>query len=170
MRALAVCFLLALGGDEFGRAMSHYRAGRFDDAYRGFLEVSIAEGDDASPELFYDLALAALAAGRFRDAEIAAEKAAARGGGEYVGLRDFLFGNSAFARCLSAAELAGRVEAGPVAFDAAILHARSAAGHWRRAARRAAGPHPRQPGAAAERAVELGGRRDRARDLVRGVC
>ena len=47
MRALAVCFLLALGGDEFGRAMSHYRAGRFDDAYRGFLEVSIAEGDDA---------------------------------------------------------------------------------------------------------------------------
>ena len=135
MKPLAVMmFLLVLGGDEVERALVDYRAGRFEEAHRVISAVVARRGDRASPELLYDQALCALAVGRYREAEVAMETAAARGGGPFVALRDFVFGNVAFAQCLTAAELAGRVEAGPVAFDAAISSARRAADHWRRAA------------------------------------
>lgn len=133
MRSLVICLVLLVGGDDLGRAIDEYRAGRFEEALALFEATIRREGDDAPPELLYDYALAALGAGRFRDAEIAMEKAAARGGEAFDELREFVFGNVAFAQCLSAAELAGRVEAGPVAFDAAILHATRAADHWQRA-------------------------------------
>ncbi len=91
-------------------------------------------GESAAPELLYNRALAALGAGELRAAEIAAEKAAARGGPEFAALRDFLLGNAAFARSVAASAQAAAPEAEPFAFDLAIAHAEAARRFWQRAA------------------------------------
>lgn len=91
-------------------------------------------GESAAPELLYNRALAALSAGALREAEIAAEKAAARGGPEFAALRDFLLGNAAFARCLAAGGQAAAPEAEPFAFDLGLAHAEAARRFWQRAA------------------------------------
>ncbi len=115
-----------------------YRDGRFDDAWRAFAAVDRERGDDAPPELLVDLALAALGAGALDAAEIAAEKAAVRGGGELYAFRDFVLGNAAFVRAERAEAQAGGPEAEPFAFDVAIAYARAAADAWAAAAARGA--------------------------------
>lgn len=133
MRVL-LCFLLLLSGDPFEEGMRAYEEGRFADAVRLFLAAEADLGEDAPAELLHDLALAALRADDLLLAESSAEKAAVRGGARLAPQRDFILGNVAFKRCLKAEVLGGRVEAGPVALDAAILHAETAAGSWQRAA------------------------------------
>ncbi|MAB90497.1 MAG: hypothetical protein CMJ90_13705 [Planctomycetes bacterium] len=133
MRIL-LCMLLLMPGDPFADAMRAYEEGRFSDAVKLFLAAESELGEGAPAELLHDLALAALRAGDLRLAESSAEKAVVRGGPRFVPQRHFILGNVAFKRCLQAEILAGRVEAGPVALDAAILHAETAAESWRRAA------------------------------------
>lgn len=133
MRVVLCCFLL-LSGDPFADGMRAYAEGRYPDAVKAFLAAEAEHGDAASPELLHNLSLAALRADELRMAESSAEKAAVRGGASFVPIRDFILGNVAFKRCLKAEVLAGRVEAGPVALDAAILHAETAVRSWQRAA------------------------------------
>ena len=81
----------------------------------------------------HNRAVAALRAGDLVAAEIAAEKAAAKGGPEFEARRDFVLGNAAFARC-EKDEFAAMGPRGASAIDAAIGHAERARDFWRRAA------------------------------------
>ncbi len=131
--ALPLCALL--GNDEaFAAGLRAYRAGRFAEALAAFTEAEARAGDAATPELLYDKALSALRAARFSEAESAAGAAAVRGGPEFTGLRDFLLGNVAFARCELAAAQASGPEAEPFAFDVALGQAERARLSWQRAA------------------------------------
>ncbi len=80
------------------------------------------------------LALVERDAGQLDRAEAAAERAAAWGGETLWPLRDEILGLCAWSRSLAAERLALRPEAGAPAWDAAILFARSARDHWKRAA------------------------------------
>ncbi len=126
--------LLLLTGDAFTEGLRAYREGRFRDALAAFTEAEKADGDGASAALFYDKALAALRSGALSEAESAAERAAARGGGEFGARRDFLLGNVAFLRCEKAEAVASGPEAEPFAWDAAIAHGEAARNHWQLAA------------------------------------
>ncbi|MBI3845164.1 MAG: hypothetical protein HY292_11070 [Planctomycetes bacterium] len=126
--------MMALGIGDFADGVRAYREGRFQEALAAFSRAEKSAGDDASPELLHDKALAALRSDSLSVAEAAAEKAAARGGREFAALRDFLLGNAAFARCLKAAAVASRPEAEPFAFDPAIVYAETAKTFWQRAA------------------------------------
>ncbi|MEM7200975.1 MAG: hypothetical protein AAF628_11950 [Planctomycetota bacterium] len=88
----------------------------------------------ASPERCYNDALAALRDRRLEDAEVAIETLGVRGGPRWLGLRDFLLGNLAFARCDRAAAQALGPEAEPFAFAPAVASAREAAAAWQDAA------------------------------------
>ena len=90
-------------------------------------------GDLVPPEVLWTEALAALQKGPVIDAEVALEKAVARGGPAWRPLRDFVAGNAAFERCTRAEAQARGPEAEPFAFDVAIAHAEAAIGHWRTA-------------------------------------
>jgi hypothetical protein len=130
--ALALPFLA--GNDQFAAGVRAYRAGRTREALAAFVAAERAAGDPAPPELLFDLALAALASGDLRRAEIAAEKAAAFGPAPFTALRDFVLGNAAFARCGRAELQASAPDARPAAFDRAIAHAVAAQAAWQRAA------------------------------------
>ncbi len=80
------------------------------------------------------LALLERDAGHLDRAEAAAERAAVWGGEGFQRLRDEILGLCAWSRSLEAEDLALQPEAGAPAWDAAILHARSARDHWVRAA------------------------------------
>src|SRR5688572_205566 len=110
MRAILLCGLLVPAGcggggaDAARLAADGARAhaeGKFADAFAAFAAAERAAGGAAPASLLHDLAVAALAAARPREAEIAAEKAAAREGGASPE-RDFLRGNAAFLRCARA--------------------------------------------------------------------
>ncbi|MBI5852194.1 MAG: hypothetical protein HZB39_14365 [Planctomycetes bacterium] len=92
-----------------------------------------APGDVTPPELLWVDALATLEKGSLIDAEVALEKAVARGGPAWRPLRDFIAGNAAFARCMRAEAQARGPEAEPFAFDVAIAHAEAAREQWSRA-------------------------------------
>ena len=126
-----LCMWLFLASDGLHAGRKAYEAGDFGEARSAFQTMAEAEGPDASPELLHNLALAALRDGDLLTAEIATEKAVARGGDAFVPGRDFLLGNIAFERCLRNAALADRPEAGPVALDLAIAEAESAIGFWK---------------------------------------
>jgi hypothetical protein len=130
---LSILFLLG-AGDDFAAAVRAYRDGRFRDALHAFVEAERSAGPDAPPELLYDQALAALRAGELGLAESAAERAAARGGAEFLALRDFVLGSAAFARAEKAELEASRPEAEPFAFNPAITQAEAARIAWQRAA------------------------------------
>jgi len=118
---------------RFDAAVEAYRAGRFAAAADLFRAEEVARGHAASAVLLHDLALAALHAGRLRDAEIAAEKAVARGGPRFVPFRDFVLGSTAWQRALQAEAEAGLLDADPTAFDRAIAHADAARAAWQSA-------------------------------------
>ncbi len=123
-------------GEEhpFLKGMDAYREGRFQEALEAFVQAEAAAGEDASPELLYNKAMSALRAGEIEQVESTVEKAAARGGNEFSALRDFLYGNVAFERCLKAQEKASQPGAEPTSFDAAISQAQAAKQFWELAA------------------------------------
>lgn len=104
-----------------------------------FLALAIERGDEAPPELQFDVALTALRAVRPLAAEIAAERMAVRGGPEWYARRDFLLGNAAWLRGERSELLSDRPEGGMPELDAAIAETRAAGLHWRSAYRRDAG-------------------------------
>jgi hypothetical protein len=89
------------------------------------------DGDTAGT--LHNQAVAALRSGDLVAAEIAAEKAAARGGAAFEARRDFVLGNAAFARC-EKDEFAAMGPRGAAAIEAAIGHAERARDFWRGAA------------------------------------
>lgn len=133
MIPLLLCLVLQTG-DPFAAGVRAYRADDFEAAFTAFAAADAEAGDAATPELLYDLALAALRAGKLREAEVAAERAAARGGAAFVARRDFLVANVAFTRSAQAKRQATQVEAEPFAFDVAIAHAKTALRAWQAAA------------------------------------
>lgn len=112
----------------FDAGVHAYRHGRFADALTAFTATDA--GAQATPELAYNRALAALQSGNLGAADSASEQMATRGGAAFKTLRDFLAGNLAFARCALARRQAGAVESEPFAFDAAIALAEAAATAW----------------------------------------
>ncbi len=142
-----------------------FREGRFAEAHDAFAAAVAAAGDEAAAELLWNEALAALAAGRPREAEIAAEVAAVRGGASFGPRRDFVLGSAAWARAARAESQASGPEAEPFAFDLAIAQVDAARDAWARAAAsRADWPAARRN---VERALlkrdELVAKRDEAR-------
>ena len=123
-------------GDEFADGVRAYREGHYQVALDAFAAAEAAVGDEASPALLYNLALAALKTGQFRLLEYTVEKAAARGGTEFTELRDFLLGSSAFARCETATAEASLTDPDPTALSRAITDCEIALGFWRTAAAR----------------------------------
>ena len=91
-------------------------------------------GGGEPAEALFARALEALAESRPREAEAAAREAARRGGQEYQALRDFVWGNTAFARCLLAQKQAALPQAEPFAYDVALNYARAARDAWQLAA------------------------------------
>ncbi|MHC4342356.1 MAG: hypothetical protein ACYSX0_19350 [Planctomycetota bacterium] len=130
MRFAILFALLLTGCGEFAAGVDAYREGRYRDAHAAFRK---AEADDASAELSFNRALAALRAGDLSDAESSAQKAAERGPA-IAPLCGFLQGNAAFERCRMAERQADSVAAEPFAFDVAIAYAKKAARLWQRAA------------------------------------
>lgn len=129
-------------------------AGDFAGAHRAYAAAEAAAGPGAPPSLSYDRALAALRAGELSDAESAAKRAAAGDDAEIAALAEFVRGNVAFERAVTAALQADAPEAEPFAWDVALAHAAAARTAWRRAA--TAGRRPGDGGddAAARRNVE----------------
>lgn len=138
---LSLAPLLAIFGptgdtsnDAFTRGVACLVGGQPREALKLLEEAEQHAGDDASAELLYDLALAALQSGEIRIVASTAEKMAARGGADYYGLRDFLLGNAAFIEGERAEAEAALKEADPVALRLAIQHVERARDFWVRAA------------------------------------
>jgi hypothetical protein len=135
VKTLVLMTLLLLSGDEdFAAGTRAYAEGRYPEALEAFTRAEFRAGNGASAELLHNRALAALATGDLRVAEFCAEKAAVRGGPEFAGLREFLFGNAAYARCERAESESALMEADPTALGQAIVHAQTALLYWRMAA------------------------------------
>ena len=126
--------MLLLGSGLFEQGVRAYQAGRFREALDAFLDAETSAGSSAAPELLHNAALAALGAGELVKAEYLAEKAVARGGRAFIGIRDFLHGSAAFKRCETAEARASGPEAEPFAYEEAIAFAESALANWQRAA------------------------------------
>lgn len=125
---LAAAAATLVGCDAARPGIEAWRAGDPREALARFTDAVVDAGADASAELLYDRALAALATGELAVAEASADAAAVRGGGEFIARRDFVRGNTAFARSLSA-----EAEAKPgatAAIDRALAHAETAFRSW----------------------------------------
>jgi len=133
---LALVGLLLLVGDPPSEGVRAYRDGNFREAFAAFTAAEAAAGDHASPELLYDLAIAALQVRQLRIAEYTAEKLVARGGPDYADIRESLLGNVAWCRAERAAAEGDLPDPDPTAFDRAVRHARSAIGLWQGVAMR----------------------------------
>lgn len=130
----AAAVLLAADAPDFAAGEALFREGRFADALAVFTALEAECGDAAPAELLHARALAALGAGSPLEAEVALEKAIARGGAAWLPMRDFVAGSAAFARCERAEAQAAGPEAEPFAFDVAIAHAQAARDAWQSAA------------------------------------
>ncbi|HHI81110.1 MAG TPA: hypothetical protein ENK02_14180 [Planctomycetes bacterium] len=127
-------FVLGLGLPQgFEEGVRLFEEGKFQEAHRAFQERDRALGDRAPASLLFNRALAALRVGANQDAEISAERAAARGGPGGYALRDFILGNASYQRAARAAREARLPEGGPRALDRAILGFQTAIQHWSRA-------------------------------------
>jgi hypothetical protein len=133
MNAFLLALLLATG-PGFDAGMKAYAEGRHRDAFLAFDGARRDAGDEASPELLYNLALAAVRCGELEQAQAAAEEAATRGGPDFAARREFLLGNIAFARCEESIAEMNQPEALLSALDSAIAHADIAKSSWQRAA------------------------------------
>jgi tetratricopeptide (TPR) repeat protein len=130
----ATLALLLAGCDATADGRQAWRAGDAQGALAAFRRAVDAAGDSASPEVLYDLALAALRVGDLDLAEQAASRAAARGGAAFEGLRDFVRGSVSFARSEAAEAEAGKPGADATAWERATLHTEDALARWRMAA------------------------------------
>jgi hypothetical protein len=127
---LPLLVLLLFRGNTFAEGVRAYEEGRFEDAYTAFSEAEAAAGNSASAQLLFNRALAALNARELRVAEFTAEKSAARGGPELVGLGNFLLGNAAFVRGELAEAEASLMDADPTSLARAILNMKNALKSW----------------------------------------
>jgi len=125
--------MLILTVDDFTSGVRAYQERRFKEAFDAFCLAEKAEGDNASCELLYNKALAAIRAGKPKAAESAAEMVVSRGGEKYIKIRDFIFGDTAYLRCLNVEALADMPESMPALYDHAIHHARTAMSFWKMA-------------------------------------
>ncbi len=123
-----IALLLTLGATACGgsEGATAYERGDFDAAYEAFAVRT-------SPEMRFNAALAALQAGRLRDAATALDGTTSDEP-DVAALCEFLRGNVAFAQCEQAAIQADTPEAEPFAFDIALRHAESARDSWQDAA------------------------------------
>lgn len=127
-RTVVVALLLAACG-RAADGKAAYEAGRFDEALRHFSE---AERAAPSPELAFDVALAALRGGDLDTAESAAARAFETSAHESDVRADarFVLGAAAYERCLREMKQAARPESEPFAYDGAERLARRAAAEW----------------------------------------
>ena len=132
MRPWIVFAVLLLAGDaSVVDAVRAFERGEAATAWERFRAAEERAGAEASAELVYDRALAALAAQDWVDAEAAAERAVARG--LKPALRDFLFGNTAYLRAQRARLGTVRPDAPPTAFQPAIEALEQSVEQWQRA-------------------------------------
>jgi hypothetical protein len=89
---------------------------------------------EESPESSANRGVEALRLEEWHEAAAFAEEAAASGGPNAVAMADFVRGNVAFAKCLTAEMQARTPEAEPFAFDVAITYAETARTRWQLAA------------------------------------
>ncbi|MEZ6194640.1 MAG: hypothetical protein R3F20_02770 [Planctomycetota bacterium] len=152
-RALVIVLVLvALGAahrlhrerDDLARGLELAERGDLAAAHEALARAEADRGESAPAALVFDRAVVALAANDPAAAEIAAERLAARAGGDapVLATRDFLLGGAAFARGLASEALSARPEAGVPELDAAIAQFEIAARHWRGAALAASDPAP----------------------------
>lgn len=112
MTQIATAWILAwaplwgASGDPVKDGLAAYAAGNFADAVTSFR--SALADDPENPRLRYNLALALWRAGDGDGAEVAAEKAAADGGGVFEGLRDSILGHVRYDRARKMAD--GKIE------------------------------------------------------------
>lgn len=134
-RASLLLVLLALAGcDASTPGRAAWREGRRTDALAAWREAVRAAGENASPQLLHDLALAALDAGALDEAEAASRRAAKRGGPDFAARHDFVRGNVAFARSEAMEAEASRPGGEATAMERARAYAEDALAAWRRAA------------------------------------
>jgi hypothetical protein len=98
------------------------------------LAAACGDVGDPSPEAMTNRSVMALRAEEWPEAESLAEAACAEGGPEVVALADFVRGNVAFEKCMTAELQAKAPEAEPFAFDVAITYAETARSRWQLAA------------------------------------
>lgn len=118
-------------GDDFGRGVRAYEDARYREALAAFREAESSAGAYASPELHYNLALAAFGAGDLSLAEAACARVDEQGDEATAELARFLRGNVAFQRCTTAALQAARPESPPFAYDVAIRFGETARDAWK---------------------------------------
>ncbi|MDJ0974967.1 MAG: hypothetical protein QNJ98_10945 [Planctomycetota bacterium] len=123
-----------VGCDRTAEGRAAYEEGRFTDALDAFDKAIAEAGDDVPPVLYYDQALAALAAGDPARAEEAAQRALEQADAEIAALCHFVRGNTAYARSLVAEEEAKKPGADPRAYQWAIAETEDALAAWRMAA------------------------------------
>jgi hypothetical protein len=117
----------------FQVGVQSFEEGDFAKAFQLFKERDQAMGENAPASLLFNRALAALRIQKPKDAEISAERAAARGGKSGFALRDFILGNAAFLRAERATKEIELAEGGPRAQERALLHFHRSIQHWRAA-------------------------------------
>lgn len=130
---IATTLLLCALGCRDDSGVAAYERGDFPEAFSAYREMESTLGANAPAPILANQALAALRAGQYSAAEASAEKAVVRGGRDYEAFRLFVFGAAAYARAEASELLSARVEAGPIALDAAIVHAEDAARFWQSA-------------------------------------
>lgn len=163
----AVAGLMFQGAGTLADGERAYREGRPADAAAAFAAAVVDRGAAAPPELLYDLAVAAWAAGDREQSAAALERAAAVAAAndrEFARRLAFVRGLHAFARAEAAAKLAAQVEAEPFAFRPALEQMAVAVAQWRLAVM-AADDWPaarRNAERAQARLAELQAQRDRA--------
>jgi len=131
---VALFALLTTGGDGFAAGERAFREGRYDDAVAAFTAAIEQLGDEASAELLFDQALAALAAGDRELCATAIERAAGRGGLRLRRPCEFVRGSLCWSRGEQLAALAQRPESEPFVVTQAIEQIARARAHWVEAA------------------------------------
>jgi len=132
--ATLLCAAGVAGCDRTEAGRKAWDAGRADDALAAWNAAATAAGDDASPELRYDRALAALRTGDLTLAASAADAAARRGGDAFAPRCDDVRGHVAFARSEAMELEAAKPGAPPTTLDKALALAEDALAAWRSAA------------------------------------
>jgi tetratricopeptide (TPR) repeat protein len=135
---LLLLFALLAGCSDFSAGLEAYREGRYAEAQTIF-EVAAADLQGQSLAVAqFNLALVALQLDQPRQAESLAEKAMRAGGRDgqvdFVATRDFILGNTTYARALESVQKARLPGASLRVIDLAISQTEAAVGHWRAAA------------------------------------
>lgn len=162
------CWAGALGAQEaapsFAAAVADYRAGRHERAFATFQALAAQAGEAASPELRWNLALAALRVQRSADAEAAVAPWREAADATVRAEAAFVTALAACQRAERAALAAALPDAEPTAWTAAVAAMeRAVAGFAQADAARGGWPEAQRNGArAAQRLTELRQQRDAA--------